>query len=59
MGLIMTRQEALKRIEDLEEQMRILQMRVQTMMEIQEQVDEVDERTRQFKRYTQTAHPDA
>jgi hypothetical protein len=58
MGLIMTRQEALKRIEDLEEDMRILKMRVQTMMEIQEQLNEVDDRTRQFKKFTQTSHPD-
>jgi Asp-tRNA(Asn)/Glu-tRNA(Gln) amidotransferase C subunit len=55
----MTRQEALTRIEALEEDMRILKKRVADMMEMQEQLDEVDDRTRQFKKWTQTDHPDA
>ena len=59
MGLIMTRQEALTRIEALEEEMKILKTRVATMVEMQEQLDEVDDRTRQFKKWTQTDHPDA
>ena len=58
MGLIMTFEEAFQRIENLEQDMRILKMRVATMMEIQEQLDEVDDRTRQFKKFTQTSHPD-
>ena len=56
MGLIMTADEALKRIEDLEEEMRLLKWRVSTMME---QFNEVDDRTQQFKSFTQTNHPDA
>jgi len=59
MGLIMTRQEALTRIEALEEEMKILKTRVATMVEMQEQLNEVDDRTRQFKKWTQTDHPDA
>jgi predicted nucleic acid-binding Zn-ribbon protein len=55
MGLIMTQEEAIKRIEALEEEMRLLKWRVSTMME---QLDEVDDRTRQFKKFTQTSHPD-
>jgi hypothetical protein len=55
MGLIMTQEEAIKRIEELEEEMRLLKWRVSTMME---QFDEVDDRTRQFKKFTQTSHPD-
>jgi len=55
----MTRQEALTRIEALEEEMKILKTRVATMVEMQEQLDEVDDRTRQFKKWTQTDHPDA
>lgn len=55
----MTFEEAFQRIENLEQDMRILKKRVATMMEIQEQLDEVDERTRQFKKWTQTDHPDA
>jgi len=51
----MTRQEALTRIEALEEEMKLLKTRVETMME---QFDEVDNRTRQFKKFTQTSHPD-
>ena len=31
----------------------------QMMKELKERVDEIDERTRQFKRWTQTEHPDA
>jgi hypothetical protein len=31
----------------------------QMMKELKERVDEIDERTRQFKRWTQTDHPDA
>jgi len=58
MGLKMTNEEALKRIEALEEEMKILKMRVNIMAEMQEQLDEVDERTRQFKKFTQTSHPD-
>ena len=54
----MTNEEALKRIEALEEEMKILKMRVNIMAEMQEQLDEVDERTRQFKKFTQTSHPD-
>jgi hypothetical protein len=54
----MNQEEAFKRIEALEEEMRILKMRVATMVEIQEQLDEVDDRTRQFKKFTQTGHPD-
>jgi len=54
----MTNEEAVKRIEELEEKMRILQMRVSTMMEIQEQLDEVDERTQHIKRPKQTSHVD-
>ena len=59
MGLIMTQEEALKRIEALEEEMKILRVRVATMIEMQEQLNEVDDRTRQFKKWTQTDHPDA
>jgi Asp-tRNA(Asn)/Glu-tRNA(Gln) amidotransferase C subunit len=58
MGLIMTRQEALTRIEVLEEDMRMLKKRVAAMVEMQEQLNEIDERTRQFKKFTQTSHPD-
>ena len=54
----MTFEEAFQRIETLEQDMRILKKRVATMMEIQEQLDEVDERTRQFKKFAQTSHPD-
>ena len=51
----MTRQEALTRIEALEKEMKLLKTRVETMME---QFNEVDDRTRQFKKFTQTGHPD-
>ena len=54
----MTRQEALTRIEVLEEDMRMLKKRVAAMVEMQEQLNEIDERTRQFKKFTQTSHPD-
>jgi hypothetical protein len=44
----MTNEEALKVIERLE----------QMMKELKERVNEIDERTRQFKKYPQTGHPD-
>ena len=49
---------ALETIERLEEEMKTLKERVNAVLAMQEQLNEVDERTRQFKRYTQTDHPD-
>jgi hypothetical protein len=49
MGLIMTKEE-----------IEIILTRLEQMMrDLKERVNEIDERTRQFKRYTQTDHPDA
>jgi hypothetical protein len=48
MGLIMTREE-----------IEIILTRLEQMMrDLTERVNEIDERTRQFKKFTQTGHPD-
>ena len=50
MGLIMRQRDEIE----------IVLARLEQMMkELKERVDEIDERTRQFKRWTQTEHPDA
>ena len=42
------------------EEIEIILTRLEQMMrDLKERVNEIDERTRQFKRYTQTDHPDA
>ena len=48
MGLIMTKEEIEIILTNLE----------QMMKELKERVNEIDERTRQFKKFTQTSHPD-
>ena len=57
-GIKMNTKYALETIERLEEEMKTLKERVNAVLAMQEQLNEVDERTRQFKRYTQTDHPD-
>jgi two-component sensor histidine kinase len=55
----MKTEDILRIITNLEEEMRVLRDRVNSMSGMQEQLNEVDERTKQFKHYPQTAHPDA
>jgi two-component sensor histidine kinase len=54
----MKTEDILRIITNLEEEMRVLRDRVNSMSEMQEQLNEVDDRTRQFKKWTQTSHPD-
>jgi len=55
----MKTEDILRVITNLEEEMRVLRDRVNSMSKMQEQLNEVDDRTRQFKKWTQTDHPDA
>jgi len=54
----MKTEDILRIITNLEEEMRVLRDRVNSMSKMQEQLNEVDDRTRQFKKFTQTSDPD-
>ena len=54
----MKTEDILRIITNLEEEIRVLRDRFNSMSEMQEQLNEIDDRTRQFKKFTQTGHPD-
>ena len=54
----MKTEDILRIIENLENELKILKNRVDSMTEMQAQLNEVDERTLQLKRYKQIGHPD-
>ena len=45
-------------LKELEVQMELIKNRLSILEKMQEQLSEIDERTKQFKQFTQTGHPD-